>query len=171
MIGSGLVIMRSQRAVESLYIVGLISDTHGLMRKEALEALQGSNLIIHCGDIGKPTVLAALKGIAPVRAVRGNNDNEEWARGLPARNLVNAGGHAIYVLHSLAELGLNPADCGFSAIVSGHSHKPVIKAAGKVLLVNPGSAGPRRFALPVSVGRLVLRPGGCDAEIIELLHH
>jgi uncharacterized protein len=163
--------MGNQGAAESDYIIGLISDTHGLMRKEALEALQGSNLIIHCGDIGNPAVLTALKGIAPVRAIRGNNDKEEWARGLPFSDVVKAGHHTVYVLHSLAELALNPADCGCSAIVSGHSHKPAIKAAGKVLLVNPGSAGPRRFALPVTVARLTLRPEGCDAEIIELLHH
>jgi len=148
--------------------VGLISDTHGLMRPEALEALHGSDVIIHGGDIGDPAVLAALGKIAPVRAVRGNNDKGDWAVSLPARSIVEAGTSRIYVLHNLSELEFDPVACGFVAVISGHSHKPVIEQRGKVLYVNPGSAGPRRFKLPVTVATLILRSDHCKADIIKL---
>jgi uncharacterized protein len=148
--------------------VGLISDTHGLMRPEALTALRHSDLIIHCGDVGDPAVLAALGKLAPVRAIRGNNDNGAWASKLPTSDLVEVAGHTIYVLHNLGELDLDRVLAGYSAVASGHSHKPAVQKRSSVLLVNPGSAGPRRFTLPVTVGRMTLRPDGCDAEIVPL---
>jgi hypothetical protein len=150
------------------YRVGLISDTHGLIRSEALDALRGSEIIIHCGDIGDASVLDALRNIAPVRAIRGNNDKGAWARGIPSTDVVEVGGHAIYVLHILAELDLDPERAGFSAVVFGHSHKPSIEMKGKALFVNPGSAGPRRFTLPVTVATLTLRSARCEAKIVEL---
>jgi putative phosphoesterase len=152
----------------SLHRVGLVSDTHGLIRPAALDALRDSEVIIHCGDIGDPAVLEALRTISPVRAIRGNNDKDAWASSLPACDVVEVGSHAIYVLHNLAELDLDPAAAGFTAVVSGHSHKPVIEQRGKILFVNPGSAGPRRFTLPVTVATLALRPSRCEAKIIEL---
>jgi putative phosphoesterase len=151
-----------------LHLVGLISDTHGLIRPEALDALRESDLIIHCGDVGDPAVLDALRTLAPVRAICGNNDRGAWTSKLPACDVVEVGTHAIYVLHDLSELHLDPAAAGFTAVVSGHSHKPVIEQRGKVLFVNPGSAGPRRFTLPVAVATLALRPGRCEAKIIRL---
>jgi uncharacterized protein len=148
--------------------VGLISDTHGLIRPAALDALRGSELIIHCGDIGDAAVLEALRRLSPVRAIRGNNDKGVWAQSLPTHDVVEVGGHAIYVLHDLAELDLDPGAAGFTAVVFGHSHKPAIETRGKTLFVNPGSAGPRRFTLPVTVARLALRSGRCEAKIFEL---
>jgi putative phosphoesterase len=153
---------------DPLHRIGLISDTHGLIRPAALEALRGSELIIHCGDIGDPAVLQALRTLAPVRAIRGNNDKGAWARSLPTHDVVKVGGHAIYVLHNLAELDLDPSAAGFTTVVFGHSHKPAIEKRRKILFVNPGSAGPRRFTLPVTVATLALRPGRCDAKIVEL---
>ena len=152
----------------SLHLVGLVSDTHGLIRPEALDALRDSDLIVHCGDTGDPAVLEALGTLAPVRAIRGNNDKGAWASGLPTNDVVEVGTHTIYVLHDLAELELDPDAAGFTAVVSGHSHKPVIEKRGKILFVNPGSAGPRRFSLPVTVATLALRAGRCEAKIIEL---
>jgi len=154
--------------LDPLYRVGLISDTHGLIRPEALDALRDSDLIIHCGDVDDPAVLDALRSLAPVRAVRGNNDKGVWASSLPARDVVEVGTHAIYVLHDLSELELDPAAAGFTAIVSGHSHKPVIEERGRILFVNPGSAGPRRFTLPVTVATFALRCGRCEAKIVQL---
>ncbi len=151
-----------------LHRVGLVSDTHGLIRPEALDALRDSELIIHCGDIGEPAVLEALRTISPVRAIRGNNDKGVWARSLPTYDVVGVGGCAIYVLHNVAELDLDPGAAGFTAVVFGHSHKPAIETRGKILFVNPGSAGPRRFTLPVTVATLALRSGCCEAKIIEL---
>ena len=139
------------------------------MRPEALKALQRSDLIIHCGDIGNPAVLSALERVAPVRAIRGNNDRDAWARDLPATEIITAGTHSIYFLHNLSELALDPAAAGFAAVISGHSHKPVIKRVNGILFVNPGSAGPRRLKLPVTVATLAIRPGGCEAGIIELI--
>ena len=150
------------------YLLGLISDTHGLMRPEALDALQASDLIIHAGDIGDPTVLEALGRIAPVRAIRGNNDKGLWTAKLPAAEVVELGSHSIYVLHNLAELDLDPAAAGFTAVVSGHSHKPVVEKRGSIFFVNPGSAGPRRFKLPVTVATMELRVDGCQANIVPL---
>jgi len=153
---------------DRLHRIGLISDTHGLIRREALDALRDSDLIIHCGDVGDPAVLDALRTLAPVRAIRGNNDKGMWARRLPTNDVVEVGSHAIYVLHNLADLDLAPAAAGFIAVVSGHSHKPVIEERDKILFVNPGSAGPRRFTLPVTLGMLALRSGRCKARIVEL---
>jgi len=149
-------------------LVGVISDTHGLVRPEALEALAGSELIVHAGDVGSPEVLEALARVAPVVAVRGNNDRGAWAGALPEREVVEAGGASIYVLHDLKELDLDPAAEGFAAVVAGHSHTPSIETRGGVLYLNPGSAGPRRFRLPVAVARLRVAAGRCEAELVLL---
>jgi putative phosphoesterase len=143
--------------------IGLISDTHGLLRKEAVEALRGSELIIHAGDVGKPEILEELKKIAPVVAVRGNVDTEPWAQALPETAVAEAGAVMIYVLHDVKALDLNPAAAGFHIVVSGHSHKPGKSERDGVLYVNPGSAGPRRFQLPVTVAHL--RLGGTPYKV------
>lgn len=149
--------------------VGLISDTHGLLRPEAVEALAGATLILHAGDIGDPRVLEALKSVAAsVVAVRGNNDRGGWALALPEREAVRVGLVRIYMLHDLKELELDPAAEGFRVVVSGHSHKPSVREHGGVLYVNPGAAGPRRFKLPVTVARLTVSGKKVSAEIIEL---
>ena len=148
--------------------VGLISDTHGLLRREALEALRGSELILHAGDVGKPEILEALKEIAPVLAVRGNVDIDPWAQALPFTAVANAGAATIYMLHNLKELDLNPAAAGFQIVVSGHSHQPAKMERDGVLYINPGSAGPRRFQLPVTVARLDLRTAPFGVEFVEL---
>ncbi|HKX00044.1 MAG TPA: metallophosphoesterase family protein [Bryobacteraceae bacterium] len=134
--------------------IGLISDTHGLLRPEALQALKGSELIIHAGDVGDPKILDALGALAPVVAVRGNIDRGGWAEQLPATAVAEAGAILIYVLHDVNRLDLDPAAAGFQVVVSGHSHKPRRTERGGVLYINPGSAGPRRFRLPVTVARL-----------------
>jgi putative phosphoesterase len=149
--------------------VGVISDTHGLLRPEALEALEGSELIIHAGDVGGPEVLEALGRVAPVVAVRGNNDRGAWAEALPVCEAVEVGGAFVYVLHDLKELDISPAAAGFRAVVSGHSHRPLAEVKRGVLYLNPGSAGPRRFKLPVTVARLDLDGAEASAEIINLL--
>ena len=150
------------------YLLGLISDTHGLLRREAVQALRGSELIIHAGDIGDPKILEELRKLAPVVAVRGNVDTEEWARTLPLTTVAEAGAVLIYVLHDVNAMDLNPATAGFHLVVSGHSHKPgKIKRDG-VLYVNPGSAGPRRFQLPISVARLNLAQEPWDLEFVDL---
>jgi uncharacterized protein len=136
--------------------VGLISDTHGLLRDEALEGLRGSELIIHAGDVGKPEILAALQQLAPVVAVRGNIDQASWASELPATTMVQAGTALIYVIHDVQELDLDPVAAGIHIVVSGHSHQPGRKEKSGVTYINPGSAGPRRFQLPVTVARLDL---------------
>ena len=148
--------------------VGLISDTHGLLRKEALEALRGSELILHAGDVGKPEILEDLKRIAPVIAVRGNVDKEEWAKVLPETAAVEAGPALIYMLHDLNALDLNPASSGFHIVVSGHTHKPVKTERDGVLYINPGSAGPRRFRLPVTVARLEVGRAPFGLEFVQL---
>ena len=148
--------------------VGLISDTHGLMRPEALAALAGVSHIVHAGDIGSPEILSQLRTIAPVTAIRGNNDKGAWAAGIAESEVLVIEGKSIYVLHDLAELDLNAAAAGFSVIVTGHSHKPAIAQKGEVLFVNPGSAGPRRFKLPISVGCLEIDRGATRAQIHEL---
>src|ERR1700693_977675 len=136
--------------------IGLISYTHGLLRPEALRALEGSELIIHAGDVGKPEIIEALKTLAPVVAVRGNVDTEPWASALPETEVVETGVAIVYVLHDVHALDLNPAAAGFHIVVSGHSHRPARTEHGGVLYINPGSAGPRRFHLPVTVARLDL---------------
>ena len=148
--------------------IGVISDTHGLVRPAAIEALRGSELIVHCGDVGDAGVLDALRGLAPVRAVRGNNDTGAWAASLPCADVVEAGGRMLYVLHDVADLDLEPAAAGFAAVLCGHSHRPSIERRRGVLYLNPGSAGPRRFKLPVAMALLDVSPRGCDARIVEL---
>ena len=148
--------------------IGLISDTHGLLRKEAVEALRGSEMIIHAGDVGKPEILEALKKIAPVVAVRGNVDTEPWAQALPETAVAEAGAVLIYVLHDVKALDLNPAASGFQIVVSGHSHKAGKTERDGVLYINPGSAGPRRFQLPVTVARLRLRGTTYKVEFVNL---
>jgi uncharacterized protein len=148
--------------------VGLISDTHGLMRPEALAALKGSELIVHAGDIGKPEVLSSLQAIAPVVAIRGNNDCGAWAKAFPDILQVHLNGVGLYVIHNANELEINPADNGFHAVISGHSHKPVIARRNDMIFINPGSAGPRRFRLPVAVGRLTIREQKIKAKIVPL---
>jgi putative phosphoesterase len=149
-------------------LIGLISDTHGLLRDEAVQALKGSELIIHAGDIGKPDILDALKSVAPVVAVRGNTDRGAWASKLPLTAVAEAGPVTIYVLHDVHDLDLDPAASGFQIVVSGHSHKPSRTERNGVLYVNPGSAGPRRFQLPVTVARLDLSEKPWNVEFIEL---
>ena len=140
-------------------IVGVISDTHGLMRPQALAALAGSELILHAGDIGSPEVLEALRQIGPVVAVRGNNDKGPWAQELADTEIVEAGGVFFYVLHDAAQLDLDPRAAGFAAVVSGHSHRPKVEERKGVLYLNPGSAGPRRFKLPITVARVEVGGG------------
>lgn len=148
--------------------IGLISDTHGLLRPEACDALAGSQFIIHAGDIGSPAVLEGLSRIAPVTAIRGNVDRDAWAAALPPTEVVEAGGLHIYVIHNLAELDLDPGTADFKAVVSGHSHHPAIGEKDGVLYINPGSAGPRRFSLPVAVARLTVSDRRIEPELIEL---
>jgi len=133
---------------------GVISDTHGLLREEAVEALAGVELIIHAGDVGNPEILHRLKEIAPVLAVRGNVDKGAWAEALPETAAVEVGGIAIYVIHDVKELDLDPAAAGFGMVISGHSHKPGRSERAGVVYLNPGSAGPRRFRLPVTLARV-----------------
>jgi putative phosphoesterase len=152
----------------SIKQVGVISDTHGLVREEALLALAGSDLIVHAGDIGSPEVLEAFERIAPVHAVRGNNDRDEWGRSLPLTEVVELGEHLVYLLHDIADLDVDPAAAGFAAVIYGHSHKPRIEEREGVMYLNPGSAGPRRFRLPIAVARLQVSSGGLRAELVEL---
>jgi putative phosphoesterase len=151
-----------------LVTLGVISDTHGLLRPEAVEALRGSDRILHAGDIGAPEILEALAKIAPVTAVRGNVDTASWARGLRETEVVEAGSVSIYLLHDRGQLDLKPEAAGFRVVVYGHSHQPKIEEKIGVLYFNPGSAGPRRFRLPVSVGRLMIAAGKVKAELVKL---
>jgi uncharacterized protein len=154
--------------IEKHVTLGVISDTHGLLRPEAVEALRGSDRILHAGDIGAPEILEALAKIARVTAVRGNVDTASWARVLPETEVVETGGVSIYILHDLGQLDLKPEAAGFRVIVFGHSHHPKIEEKNGVLYFNPGSAGPRRFSLPVSVGRLTIGAGKVRAQLVEL---
>ena len=148
--------------------VGLISDTHGLVRPEALAALAGSDHIIHAGDIGAPQVLDALRELAPVTVVRGNNDREAWARGIAETETLRLEGALVHVIHDLAELAIDPRAAGVRAVVAGHSHKPCARVEDEVLYVNPGSAGPRRFSLPISIGHLYVEGVRVRAELVTL---
>ncbi|HEY7189562.1 MAG TPA: metallophosphoesterase family protein [Vicinamibacterales bacterium] len=150
-------------------IVGVISDTHGLLRPQALRALDGSERIIHAGDVGDPQILTRLRTIAPTTAVRGNIDTGEWAALLPMTEVVEIGDVHLYVLHDLAALDLDPKAAGFAAVISGHSHRPAAQVRNGVLYLNPGSAGPRRFKLPIALARLEIVGGRITHEIIELV--
>jgi putative phosphoesterase len=148
--------------------VGVISDTHGLLRPEVISAFIGVSLIIHAGDVGRPAVLEALGNIAPVVAVRGNTDRDAWAFRLPLTEVVSVAGVSIYVLHDLGRLDLNPAVSGFNAVISGHTHEPAIENKNNVLFINPGSSGPKRFILPVSIALLHINNGSLKAELVTL---
>jgi putative phosphoesterase len=149
-------------------VIGVISDTHGLLRPEALELLRGSEHIIHAGDIGSPEIIPALEQIAPVTAIRGNVDMQTWTRRFSETEVVELSGVHIYVLHDLNALDLNPKAAGFAAVISGHTHKPKQETKDGVLYFNPGSAGPRRFTLPISVGKLKIVDGKISATILNL---
>jgi putative phosphoesterase len=149
--------------------IGLISDTHGLVRPEALQALAGVERIIHAGDVGGPEVIEALRGIAPVDVVRGNNDKDAWGAKLAPWLALEFDGVAVHVLHDLKEMDVDPTAAGFRVVVAGHSHKPVVTERDGVLFVNPGSAGPRRFNLPVTIGYLTVEGGTASAQIKSLL--
>ncbi|HKP96057.1 MAG TPA: metallophosphoesterase family protein [Fibrobacteria bacterium] len=154
--------------------IGLISDTHGLLRPEALELLRGSDLILHAGDIGGKQgkggreILAALRKLAPLAAIRGNNDAEAWAAKVPERKTLAVNGERIHILHDIGDLDFDPAAAGIRCVVSGHSHLPSVEEENGVLFVNPGSAGPRRFSLPVSLGRIEIRGSRWRAAIVSI---
>lgn len=148
--------------------IGLISDTHGLLRPEALAALQGCAQIIHAGDIGKPQVLDGLRAIAPLEAIRGNIDTADWALELPERVDLRIGGLTLHVLHDLKQLDIDPLAAGIDVVIAGHSHKPKVERRDGVLYINPGSAGPRRFSLPISLALLELNDGDAQVELISL---
>ena len=154
----------SPTATGSGLLVGVISDTHGLMRPQALDALRGSDLIIHAGDVGSPDLLDPLRALAPLHVVRGNVDHGAWAAALPVTARVDVGGAVFHVLHNIAELDVDPA----GAVVYGHSHKPSIETRDGVLWLNPGSAGPRRFSLPITLARVRVSGGELRPELVTL---
>lgn len=160
--------MHDDDVAKSRIRIGLISDTHGLLRPEALAALRGSKLIVHGGDIGDASILTRLSAIAPVTAVRGNNDIGDWAVQVPATQQIDVAGKRIFVVHDLATLAIDPVAAGVDVVVSGHSHRPNCERRDDVLYVNPGSAGPRRFRLPVCVGMLTIEGDAVDADIVLL---
>jgi len=153
---------------ETPILIGVISDTHGLLRPEALLALRGSNHIIHAGDVGAPEILEKLANLAPLTAIGGNVDKGAWARTLAENEVIEIVGISIYVVHDLAQLELKPEAAGFQVVISGHSHIPKQEMRDGVLYFNPGSAGPRRFKLPVTVGRLIVERGSVRGEIIPI---
>jgi putative phosphoesterase len=148
--------------------IGVISDTHGLLRPEAVAALHASDLIIHAGDVGDPQILEQLRAIAPTRAVRGNVDTSAWALVLPLTEVVQVGDAHIYVIHNLSDLDLDPKAAGLAAVISGHTHRPHAEVRDDVLYLNPGSAGPRRFTLPIAVARLEVSGLRISHQIVEL---
>jgi putative phosphoesterase len=150
------------------HLIGVISDTHGLLRPQVVQALAGVELIIHAGDIGDPLILPRLERIAPVQAVRGNVDRGAWAADLPLTRVVEVGDVHLYVLHELFNLDLDPAAAGFAAVIFGHSHSPHMEHKNGVLFLNPGSAGPRRFSLPVTLARLRVQGASLTAQLIDL---
>jgi putative phosphoesterase len=154
---------------ERVTTIGVISDTHGLLRPEAIAALQGVDRILHAGDVGDPEILIALAEVAPVTAVRGNVDTQAWAGRLSQTEIVEVDGVTIYMLHDLSQLDLKPKAAGFRAVVYGHSHQPKIEEKDGVLFFNPGSAGPRRFNKPISIGKLTIKAGVVRAETIDLI--
>lgn len=160
--------MVRDRRQEKKSLIGVISDTHGLIRPEAVQALRGADLIIHAGDIGKPEVIETLKSIASVIAIRGNNDRGRWARRFPETAVVEVGKIRIYIIHNVKELEIDPSAAGFRVVISGHSHCPSMVERDGVLFLNPGSAGPRRFKLPVAVAQLRIKAATTKAQILEL---
>ena len=148
--------------------IAVLSDTHGLLRPEVLDALRDSDLILHAGDVGSPEVLERLREVAPLIAVRGNVDHGPWAEALPATEVVTAGGHRIYMLHDLQQLDLDVVAAGFAVVVSGHTHRPLAERRRGVLYLNPGSVGPRRFRLPVSLAWLTISGSKIEHELVEL---
>ncbi len=149
-------------------MIGVISDTHGLLRPGAIDALRGVEHILHAGDVGDPAILDALRNVAPVTAIRGNIDVGGPCSHLPSTEVVTLQGHTFYMLHDRNALDLDPVAAGFSAVISGHSHKPLIEWRHGILYMNPGSAGPRRFSLPVSIGLLVIGPDGLQPRLVTL---
>ena len=166
-----LVMVRGSEAVvpQQLFKIGLISDTHGLLRPEAVAALAGVRRIIHAGDIGGAGILDELSSIAPVDAVRGNNDKGAWAARIPLYQALEFEGVSVYVLHDVKEMDIDPETAGFQVVIAGHSHQPRIQERDGVQYINPGSAGPRRFKLPVTVAHLELVDGKARARIVEIL--
>lgn len=151
----------------SAFAIGIISDTHGLVRPEALAVLRGCDALVHAGDVGKPDVLEELRRLAPLTAIRGNVDT--WASSdLPATAVLTIAGVRLYVIHNVKELAVDPRSAGYDAVISGHSHVPKAEHVDGVLYLNPGSAGPRRFKLPISVAKLHIGEGGLEAELVEL---
>ena len=149
-------------------VVGVVSDTHGLLRPEALKHLNGVDRIVHAGDIGAPNILEKLQTLAPVDAIRGNNDKGAWAEAIPETLFLEIRGHRLHVLHDLNQIDLSPSAAGMSVVISGHSHKPVVEEHDGVLFINPGSLGPRRFRLPIALAKLYITAESVRAEIIEL---
>ena len=152
-------------------VIGVVSDTHGLLRPEVAEVFAGVRLILHAGDIGKPEVVEQLKLIAPVVAVRGNNDKGTWARMIPETELAQVDGIRIYIVHDVKDVDFDPVEKRIQVVVSGHSHRPSIDRRRTVLFMNPGSAGPRRFKLPITVGRVTIHGSAVEGEIINLVNN
>lgn len=150
------------------YKIGIISDTHGLIRRSVVKAFKGVDLIVHAGDVGKPEVLETLQALAKVHPVRGNVDGGKWTDNLPFTDVVQVGQVYLYVLHDLGSLDLDPTAAGFNAVISGHSHIPKIEKRDDVLFINPGSAGPRRFKYPISIAFLYIKGAAIETEIVEL---
>jgi len=149
-------------------VIGVVSDTHGLLRPEVFKHLNGIDRIVHAGDIGAPNVLEKLQTLAPVDAIRGNNDKGAWAEAIPETLFLDCRGHRIHVLHDLKQIDLSPSAVGMAVVISGHSHKPVVEERDGVLFINPGSLGPRRFRLPIALAKLYVTAESVRAEIIEL---
>jgi uncharacterized protein len=161
-------VVSTHQAALAMQRIGVISDTHGLLRPEALSFLQGSDAIVHAGDVGNAAVLEALAGIAPLTAVRGNNDTGRWADALPPTALLRVGEVRLHVLHDLSALDIDPRAAGMRVVIAGHSHRPRIEERDGVLYLNPGSAGPRRFRLPVSVAELLVDGASITPRLVEL---
>ena len=152
-----------------MFRIGLISDTHGLLRPEAVEFLKGSDHIIHAGDIGTQEVIDKLAQLAPVTAVRGNNDRGRWAESIPENEFIELAGINLYVIHDMGELDIDPEAADVKVVVNGHSHIPLVEQRGAILYANPGTSGPRRFKLPVAAGEVVISRGRISARTVELI--
>ncbi|MCD6672314.1 MAG: metallophosphatase family protein [Burkholderiaceae bacterium] len=154
--------------LDAVLRIGLISDTHGLLRPQALEFLAGSDFIVHAGDVGNSLVLESLAALAPLTVVRGNTDHGAWAERLPYSDCLGAGGLHLYAIHDLSDLPIDALEAQVDVVVHGHSHQPRVETRGDVLYVNPGSAGPRRFRLPIAAGELLIENGRVSARIVDL---